>query len=121
MYSEDLILHNSEVRNNLDFADKSSDEIIRSKSIEKKILPKYFEEVINGKKTFELRKDEDNILPGDILILHEWSSDKGYSGRKAIMHVSYVLRNCPEYGLAEGYCIIAMQPTIRLYHRVKSE
>ena len=121
MYSDDLILHSSENRNNSSLANKSSDEIIRSKSIEKKILPKYFEEVVNGNKTFELRKDEDNILPGDILVLREWSSDKGYSGRKVIMHVSYVLRNCPEYGLAEGYCIIGIQPTMRVYYRVKSE
>lgn len=110
MYSDDLILHSSENRNSSSLADKSSDEIIRSKRIEKKILPKYFEEVINGDKTFELRKDEDNILPGDFLVLREWSPDKGYSGRKATRYVSYILRNSPEYGLAEGYCIIAIQP-----------
>lgn len=111
MYSDDLILHSSENRNDSSIANKSSDEIIHRKMIEKKILPEYFEEVVNGNKTFELRKDEDNILPGDILVLREWSSDKGYSNRIAIMRVSYVLRNCPEYGLAEGYCIIAIKPT----------
>lgn len=44
-----------------------------SKAIEKKILPKYFTEVQSGKKNFELRKDEDNIQEGDMLVLNEFN------------------------------------------------
>ena len=33
------------------------------KSIEKKILPKYFRAVRKEEKNFELRKDEDNVQP----------------------------------------------------------
>lgn len=75
------------------------------KTVEKKILPKYFQAVRNERKNFELRKDEDNIQPGDILILREWS-DGQYTGRMEARKVMYVLRDVPEYGLMPGYCII---------------
>lgn len=75
------------------------------KEVEKKILPKYFKDVYAGKKTFELRKDEDDIQVGDRLYLKEWNG-KAYTGNGFLVTVKYVLRNVPEYGLAEGYCII---------------
>ncbi len=75
------------------------------KTVEKKTLPKYFQTVRNERKNFELRKDEDNIQPGDILILREWN-DGQYTGRMEARKVMYVLRDVPEYGLMPGYCII---------------
>ena len=36
---------------------------------ELKIYPKYFEDVISGKKTFEVRKNDRKFNIGDILIL----------------------------------------------------
>lgn len=77
------------------------------KRIEKKILPEYYLAVRRRTKTFELRKDEDDIQAGDILILREWDGRK-YTGRKITREVTYVLRNRPEYGLMDGYCIIGM-------------
>lgn len=79
------------------------------RKIEKKILPEYYQAVRNREKTFELRKDEDNIQPGDILILREWDGEN-YTGHKLRREVTYVLRGCPEYGLADGYCVIGMMP-----------
>jgi len=78
------------------------------KTVEKKILPQYFKEVRSGRKTFELRKDEDDIQRGDMLVLREWDGEK-YTGRSLEFLVSYVLRDVPEYGLKDGYCIIAIQ------------
>lgn len=75
------------------------------KWIDKKILPQYFSEVENGNKKFELRKDEDDIRPGDVLNLHEWKNGE-YTGKECVRVVRYVLRNVPEYGLMDGYCII---------------
>ena len=72
--------------------------------IRKKILPEYFEVVQENRKKFELRKDEDNIQVGDELILEEWNGE--YTGRYTNRKVTYVLRNVPEYGLNDGYCII---------------
>lgn len=78
------------------------------KVIEKKILPEYYKAVRSGRKTFELRKDEDNVQVGDVLLLREWDGEK-YTGKMIDKSVSYVLRNVPEYGLQDGYCIIALQ------------
>ena len=77
----------------------------KSKEVYKKILPEYYEAVLEGKKRFELRKDEDEILPNDILVLNEWDGVR-ITGRQIQKEVRYVLRNVPEYGLMPGYCII---------------
>lgn len=82
-----------------------------SKTIEKKILPEYFKDVANGRKNFELRKDEDNIQRNDVLILKEFDG-KQYTGHYISKGVDYVLRNCPHFGLKEGYCIIGLGETL---------
>lgn len=52
-------------------------------TIHKKILPEYFEEIISGRKKFELRLADFEISEGDILILEEWDKNtKEYTGRK---------------------------------------
>lgn len=73
------------------------------KTVNEKILPEYFSEVLKGTKTFELRKDEDEIQVGDIIVLNEWNGD--FTGRKISKKVTYVPRHKPLYGLQEGYCI----------------
>lgn len=78
-----------------------------SKTVNKKILPEYFELVRKGIKNFELRKDEDDIQPNDILVLDEWDGEK-YTGRYLAKDVIYVLRDVPQYGLQEGYCIVGI-------------
>ena len=78
------------------------------KRVEKKILPEYFNAVIEERKNFELRKDDNDIQPGDTIILKEWDGRR-YTGRSAERCVTYVLRGCMEYGLNEGYCIIGWQ------------
>lgn len=80
------------------------------KIIEKKILPEYFEAVDKRIKTFELRKDDSDYQVGDILKLNEWDGEK-YTGRSLSKQITYVLRDCPEYGLQPGYCILAIQNT----------
>lgn len=76
------------------------------KAIRKKISPIYFEPVENRQKNFEIRKDDDDVQVGDKLVLGEWKEECGYTGRFVTRKVKYVLRNVPEYGLKEGYCII---------------
>lgn len=74
------------------------------KIVRKKILPEYFKSVEDRKKNFELRKDEDNIQVGDILLLEEWNGF--YTGCIVGRIVKYVLRDVSEFGLKSGYCII---------------
>ncbi len=78
------------------------------RQIEKKVLPEFYKGIRTHKKTFEIRKDEDNTQPGDILALREWDGEK-YTGGKTRREVTRVLRNAPEYGLMEGYCILSLQ------------
>lgn len=74
------------------------------KIVEKKILPKYFEEIIKGNKKFEIRKDEDNLEVGDLIILKEYMNEK-YTGREYQVKIKYILRNVSEYGLKDEYLI----------------
>lgn len=74
------------------------------KTIEKKILPKYFKDIKDHGKCFEIREDNDGIQVGDIVFLREWDGEK-YTGAYYVVTVRYVLRNIPEYGLKDGYCI----------------
>lgn len=74
------------------------------KAIYKKCLPHYFQSVVKGEKNFEIRKDEDHIEPGDLLVLCEFDGWE-LTGEEISRHVKYVLRNVPEYGLMPGYCI----------------
>lgn len=77
----------------------------KPRKIRKKILPQYMRPVMQGKKTFELRKDEDDVQAGDILVLKEWDGEK-YTGVETRKRVTYVLRDVEKYGLMPGYCII---------------
>ncbi len=78
------------------------------KIIKKKILPEYFWDVVTERKTFELRRDEDNAQAGDILLLQEHDGGH-YTGRQVYADIIYVLRDVPEYGLQNGYCILGIQ------------
>lgn len=80
----------------------------KRRQIEKKVLPEYYKGIRTHKKMYEIRKDEDGIKPGDILVLREWDGEK-YTGGKTKREVTSVLRDCPEYGLMEGYCILSLQ------------
>lgn len=67
---------------------------------------KFYEAVLRNEKTFELRKDDRGYQVGDTVILEEWDEEKErYTGRWQQVKISYVLRDCPEYGLKDGYCI----------------
>lgn len=80
-----------------------------SMKIEKKILPEYFRYVRRREKTFELRKDDEGYQVGDILVLREWDG-KEYTGCRVTREITYILRNVPDYGLKEGFCILGIQP-----------
>lgn len=61
-----------------------------SKTHELKIYPKYFEAILDGKKTFEIRKDDRDFQVGDSIVLKEWDNIK-YSGREIQAIIKYML------------------------------
>lgn len=75
-----------------------------------KVLPRYFDKLYNpetckGVKRFELRLNDRNYEVGDTVILEEYDDLCGYTGNKITVTISYVLQDCPQYGLFNGYCI----------------
>lgn len=61
------------------------------KKVEKKVWPQYFQEIFDGKKTFELRLNDFEINEGDILVIKEWDPEtKGYTGRELEKKVGFV-------------------------------
>lgn len=64
-----------------------------SKTIEKKILPEYFDLIERGEKTYELRLANWNCEPGDTLVLIEIDKDtKQPTGRSLARKVGFVGR-----------------------------
>lgn len=77
------------------------------KIIEMHIEPEFFEDVEQGTKNFELRRDKYDIQPGDILVLKE-KHCYGETGRVSYRVVKGVYRDLKKYGLRRGYCIISL-------------
>lgn len=75
---------------------------------ELKILPEYFKAVAEGKKTFEIRRDDRGIKVGDLIVLKEFDAEKRLpTGRWLSAEVTYILRNVPQYGLDTEYCVFS--------------
>lgn len=74
-----------------------------------KILPNYFEEVITGRKTFELRLNDRLFKEGDFLALNEWDKNGFYTGRSCIVYVDYILDDAPQL-LLENVVCMAIKP-----------
>lgn len=54
-----------------------------------KILPEYFQAVIDGRKKAELRTNDRDFKVGDYLLLAEWNNGTDeYSGRKIVVEIS---------------------------------
>ena len=61
--------------------------------IEKKVWPEFFNAILTGKKTFELRLADFECFPNDILVLKEWDPEtKQYTGRTIEKKVAYALK-----------------------------
>ena len=73
-----------------------------------KIKPEYFEAVLLGEKHFELRKDDRGYKVGDYIRLHEYKDgeETGLCSRPLL--IRFILRDCPQYGLMDGYCILGL-------------
>lgn len=67
-----------------------------SNRIVKKILSEYFQDILDGKKKYELRLNDFEIDPGDILVLEEWTSadpkNRQATGRILEKEVTYLTK-----------------------------
>lgn len=78
-----------------------------------KTWPEFFRKVWDGKKTFELRKDDRDFRVGDRLILAEHDPRSpvpdSYSGRWIAARISDIVRDVPEFGLMPGFAILSLE------------
>ena len=87
------------------------------KKHELKSWPEFFKPVFEGKKNFELRKDDRHFMAGDVLKLREWEPNTAtYSGREVERVITFVLEGVgtggitPLHGLSRGYVILSIAP-----------
>lgn len=78
------------------------------KQHEIKIVASYYEDVVSGKKGFELRKNDRGYKQGDSLKMLEFKDGK-HTGRTIDADIIYMLED--HTGLTEGYCILGIRVT----------
>jgi hypothetical protein len=73
---------------------------------ELKIWPEHFQNVADGVKPFEVRKNDRDFNISDELVLNEWNFDTGFTGRKVEVTVTYIMKD--PYFVKEGYVIMGI-------------
>jgi hypothetical protein len=75
---------------------------------ELKCWPAYFQRVIDGRKPFEVRKNDRDFQCGDMVFLREWNPETGeYTGREAQFLITYILHG-GQLGIEPGYCVMTL-------------
>lgn len=76
-----------------------------------KIWPEYFEPVVAGTKTFEVRIEDDRkFTQGDQLHLQEWDRvNQKFTGRDVVVDVLYILRADNTTYLQQGVAVLAIK------------
>lgn len=76
---------------------------------ELKIIPTFFNDVLSGEKSFEVRRFDRPFHKGDLLALNEFDPEnRSYTGRSCLVYIDYIL-NDPEY-CKKDYVILAIKP-----------
>lgn len=77
-----------------------------NKTHELKTYPQYFQQTLEGNKSFEIRLNDRGFQVGDIVILREWDNIK-YSGREIKGRIKYILDD-KFIGLSKGYVALSL-------------
>jgi len=79
-----------------------------------KTWPEYFNAVVDGTKTFEVRKNDRNYQIGDMLVLKEFDPQKQtFTLRITYRVICYVLPG-GQFGIETGYCVLGLrEPELR--------
>lgn len=80
-----------------------------------KCWPEFFDAILSGAKTFDLRNNDRNFGVGDSILLHEYDPQlQRYTDRFLERRVTYILGHRPDagcaatHGLREGYVILGI-------------
>jgi len=72
-----------------------------------KTWKQYFQQIVDGQKTFEVRKNDRGFKVGDILILDEYDNEtKEFTGRSERFKVGFMLQG--EFGLPADVCVMSL-------------
>lgn len=78
---------------------------------ELKCWPEHFDAVMDGSKTFEVRRDDRWFSVGDILDLRRWEpTARVYTGQVVNVRVCYILTG-GNFGIEPGYVILGIEHT----------
>ena len=72
-----------------------------------KILPEFFEEVVNGNKRAELRLNDRDFKVGDIYALKEWDG-KQFTDREITIRITHIVQGYK--GMEGNYCMFSFIP-----------
>jgi hypothetical protein len=79
-----------------------------------KILPKQFDAVLDGRKRFEVRKNDRDFHVDDYLQLLEWLPDrKEWGKRAAVCAITYILPG-GQFGIRRGWVVLGIELRSRL-------
>lgn len=74
-----------------------------------KIHTNFYNDVITGRKKFEIRKNDRDYQEGDLVILHEIEEDnlaQWHTGEKVKMKITYIT----DYAQQNGYVVLGIEP-----------
>ena len=77
---------------------------------ELKTESKYFARVLDGTKTFEIRRNDRGFAVGDVLILKEIDEMGEETGRAAAVRVAFIT----DFAQQEGFVVMSIEPTLPL-------
>ena len=90
-----------------DSSDNTAEETVESGIIHNlKIRSEFFQAVVQGTKTFELRKNDRDFQAGDRINLMEFEEGR-FTGNTVKKTITYILEGFD--GLKDGYCILAIK------------
>lgn len=74
-----------------------------------KTWPLYFQAIADGRKTFDVRKNDRGFKEGDILELMEYNPEtKKYTGRILLKRIGFMIEG--EWGLSAETCCMSLLP-----------
>jgi len=89
-------------------------------SHELKVWPPFFEHLLDGRKKFEVRRNDRKFAIGDEIKFREWvptnhgHGESYYTGRNIWMRVTYILDprpgRDPDCGLVPGFVVLGLEP-----------
>jgi hypothetical protein len=90
---------------------------------ELKTWPQYFQCLLSGQKTFEVRKDDRGYQSGDLLVLCEFDPNdckhhltectltcQAYSGREMRFRIGFIYRHAPDWLDCGEYVVMSLLP-----------